>query len=271
MASFDTKYSAFKEKVKDGDASFGFDIDTLARVEPVLALLYKLWWRIQSKGFDRLPSDGPAMIVGNSSGLMPWAHLMLIYKLMSDENSPRRVNVLCDLDWIEDQRVYNLLTELGFVPWSADNAKRLFAKNELVAVFPEGPGALTKTVRMTNRVCEFDWTKFLPAVEAGVKIYPLSILGIDEAAPVFHNSETLAKILNVKAFPISPFFPWLPFPFNLGTLPVEWRMTLLKPNDYEPAETREDIQEVAKQQAFFCEGDVQAEINRALKVKHRGN
>jgi len=48
-------------------------------------------------------------------------------------------------------------------------------------------------------------------------------------------------------------------------------MTLLKPNDYEPASAREEIQAIAKQQAFFCEGDVQAEINRALKVRQRGN
>jgi hypothetical protein len=174
------------------------------------------------------------------------------------------------MDGIEDQRLYNFLTEIGFVPWSADNAKKLLSQGQIVAVFPEAStAAMSKSFWMRNRVCEFDWTKFLPAVEQGVPIFPLSSLGADECNPTLVNLDGMARFLGWKAFPVTPFFPILPFPFNLATLPTPWEMTILPANDYKSQKAREQQQRIAKEQAFLCEGDVQAELNRRLRIRHR--
>jgi 1-acyl-sn-glycerol-3-phosphate acyltransferase len=270
MAAFETKYPAFVENTKQLEDQFGFDIDALARIEPLLKFLHQIWWRVEIKGFDRLPKTGPALITGNTSGIVPWAGLMLIYTLLAKVENPRRVNIAIDMDGIEDQRLYNFLTEIGFVPWSADNAKKLLSQGQIVAVFPEGAAAsMSKSFWMRNRVCEFDWTKFLPAAEQGVPIFPVSVLGVDECNPTLVNLDGMARFLGWKAFPVSPFFPILPFPFNLATLPTPWEMTILPANDYKPAKAREEQQRLAKEQAFLCEGDVQAEINRRLRIRHR--
>jgi 1-acyl-sn-glycerol-3-phosphate acyltransferase len=269
MSAFPVKYRTFIKKVQQSDDYFGFDVRALARIEPILKFLHNDWWRVKAEGFQRLPETGPALIVGNASGIIPWVALILTYILMSDKQHCRRVNIVTDMDWIEDERLNTALTEIGFVPWSATNVKRILSKGELVAIFPEGSGAAAKDLSMKNRVGEFDWTKMLPAIEAGVKVFPLSTLGCDEAPATFFNAESLSKALKLSAFPISPFFPWLPFPLNLISLPISWKMHLLPAIDYQAGKKREDIEECAKKQALFTEGEIQAELNRQLRLRHR--
>lgn len=270
MAAFETKYPAFVEHARLADDHFGFDLHALARIEPLLKFLHQNWWRIELKGFERLPKEGPALIAGNTSGIIPWPGMMLIYTLLAKIEHPRRISIAIDMDGVEDQRLYNFLTEIGFVPWSKDNANKLFSQGQIVAIFPENStSAMAKSIWMRNRVCEFDWTKFLPAVEMGVPIFPLSNLGIDESNSTLINFDGMARFLGWKAFPVTPFFPFMPFPLNLATLPIPWEMTILPRNDYKPQKAREDQQSIAKDQAFLCEGDVQAEINRRLRIRHR--
>ena len=269
MSAFPNKYRSYIRQAQQADNYFGFDVRGLARIEPLLRFLHRDWWKVQTSGFDSLPESGPAVIVGNASGLVPWTALMLIYTLMSNEKNCRHVNVLMDMDYIDDERIYAYLVEIGFVPWSSANVKRLLDRGELVAMFPEGSDAAGKSISMRNRLSEFDWTKFLPVIEKGVKIYPLVTLGCDECSPTFFNLETLSKALNLKAFPVSPFFPWLPFPFNLASLPIGWTMKILPPTEYSVGKKRDAIQECARQQAEFSEGEIQAELNRMLRVRHR--
>src|SRR5262249_10099434 len=192
-----------------------------------------------------------------------------IYELMSDRKKCRRINIVTDMDAIENESIHRALAELGFVSWSSDNIKRLLSKGELLAIFPEYPEAAGKSWSMKNRVGEFDWHKILPAVEANTKIFPLATLGCDEAPVTLFNAESLSKALKLSAFPVSPFFPWLPFPFNLASLPISWTMHLLPLIEYQPGKKRQDIEECAERQALYAEGEIQAELNRQLRLRHR--
>jgi 1-acyl-sn-glycerol-3-phosphate acyltransferase len=269
MAHFAGFYKDYLKGALKSDRHFGFDVREIARIEPMLKFLYNNWWKVQFKGLERLPKEGPALIVGNSGGLIPWPALMLMYALMSNKENPRRVNVVVDLDWVNDERVYAYLVQLGFVPWSSDNLKQLFANGELVAAFPEGLSASAKLFSDRYRILEFDWTRLLSAVEEGVPIHPLATIGCEEAVPTIANLEGLAKFLNMPAFPVTPFFPWYPFPFNLGSLPVQWRMSLLENCDYPQGSNRDKIEETAKSQSRFVEGEIQSELNRMLRARGR--
>lgn len=266
MKAFSTSYKQFIKTSSKSESYFGFDVKSLARIEPGLRFLFEDWWKVDTKGLDSIPDEGPALIVGNSAGLVPWTALMLIYALMSRKN-PRRVHVVCDMDWIEDERLHRFLRELGFVPWSSDNVKRLLSKGELVATFPEGLSSIQKDFSQRYRLGDFDWTRLLSAVEEGVKIIPLATIGCDEAVPVLFNADKLAKFLNVPAFPITPFFPLYPFPVSLFSLPVKWRMNVLKSSQYEPETNRDKLEDLSKSQARYLEGEIQAEINRMLRAR----
>ncbi len=261
-----SKYRGYIRAARKG-REFGFSVKTALRAATILGFLYEEWWHVELGGHKHIPKSGPVLFVGNSGGIIPWAGLMLMYALMKDRHQPRRLNILADLDWIEDERVYNGLRELGFVNWSADNAKRLFAEGEAVMVFPEGTAGAVKPFGERYRLRPFDWTKLMPAIDAHVPIIPVATIGPDESFPVGVNSEALAKFFSLPAFPITPAFPWLPFPANLFSLPVHWKMRCLKPLDYKKPNSREELQETAKNVALFGEGEVQADLNRALRER----
>jgi hypothetical protein len=243
-------------------------IEKPAYLEDVLKFLHQTWWRIDACGFDCLPDKGPAVIAGNTSGYIPWPALMLIYTVSHHKSKSRPIYTLVDSDILADEQLNTYLRPLNFVPWSYDNAKQLLEKGELIAIFPEDNSVLGKTIALRNRIQRFDWTKFLPAVEMHAPIYPLATLGIDEANMVLHNSDFLANLFKTKAFPITPFFPWLPFPFNLSTMPVPWKMKLMSALSYSPVNDREATQSQAKKVALRTEGDIQAEINRLLRARN---
>jgi 1-acyl-sn-glycerol-3-phosphate acyltransferase len=215
----------------------------LSSIKPMLKFLHQIWWRVQLDGLSCLPDNGPALIVGNTSGYIPWPALMLIYSL--NQKKGRTVYTVIDDNLLEDEKLRPYLSELNFMPWSYDNAKTLLNKGEIIVLFPEDNSVTAKTIAMRNRTRRFDWTKFLPAVELHVPIYPLSTLGIDEA--------------NIC----------LPFPLSLSTLPVPWTMKLMPALTYSLSADREALQEQAKKTALRAEGDIQAQLNRSLRNRAR--
>ncbi len=265
VKTFARAYRNYIRSATAGGEQFGFDLELVARIEPLLSLLYRQWWKVALSGFEHLPAAGPALIAGNSGGTIPWPAFMLMYALMSSRSKPRRLSVLADLDWVADRKLRQALAGVGFVARTAENARRLFAAGEVVAIFPEGAAAASKPFAERYRLRPFDWTLFLPAIEEDVPIYPLATLGCDEAVPVFANLEGLARFLRLPAYPVTPFFPWMPFPTNLMSLPVAWRMHLLRPASRPADQDRHGLDEVAQRQAGFVEGEIQAELNRMLR------
>ncbi len=270
MGEFTQSYRGFLKKSLKSDRYYGFDVRALARIEPLLSFLYHEWWKVDLSGLEHLPESGPAVIVGNAAGgFVPWPALMLIYGLMAQKEKPRRVHVLMDIDWIEDERLRAMLVEVGFQPLTSQNMKRLISKGELVAIFPEGAAGACKPYSERYRVMDFDWTKLLPVAEEGTRLFPLATMGCDEALPVGWNLSSLAKFVGLPAFPITPFFPWFPFPANLASLPVKWKMKVMKDQKYKTSQDRDKLEEISKNQARYLEGEIQAELNRMLRARHR--
>lgn len=267
MMSFTEVYREYIRTARKS-TQFGSSLKTMAAFEPYLGFLFKTWWRVQLKGLERIPGEGPALIVGNTGGILPWSGVMLAYALMTRPANPRRLTICCEMDWIEDERLHHLGRELGFAPWSSENVKRLFDAGELVAVFPEGLQGALKPFSERYRVRDFDWTRILPALEEHTPVIPLATVGCEESFPVATNLTALADWMELPAFPLTPFMPLLPFPVNvLGSFPVGWNMSVLKPLDYPKGNTREEIFQTAIPSARQLEGEIQAELNRLLRQR----
>lgn len=250
------------------DHQFGFNLKTLAKIEPVLGFLYEDWWQVDMQGVDRLPENGPGLVVANAGGIFPWAAMMLSYALLAKLVRPRRLHVLMDMDWIEDERLYQFLVEIGFVTWSADNAKKIFSAGDLAFIYPEPSGTAVRTVSDRYRVRDFDWTKIMPAIEARVPIYPMAITGPDEVVDVYLNFEQLGRFLGLPAFPITSSFPWSPFPTNIVPRRQKWFARIMKALRYDDVgDSRDDLEQTSQEQSLFASGEVQAEINRMLRSR----
>lgn len=261
---FTIKHRRYLRGLRGKASPFEFDLRKVAQVEPLFSFLYEEWWRVQASGLDRLPKEGPALIVGNNNGLVPWPALMLMYALMSRENS-RRLYIVADMDWVDDELIRTTANQLGFVPWSSENLKALLNAGELVAIFPEGVAAINKPFSERYRMRELDWTRLLPAIEEGVRIYPMATIGCDEAIPNILTPENLKKYLGLPALPVTPFYPWLPFPFNFASFPVRWYMSICRPTAYKTVTDRDALEDLANKQTRFIQGEIQAELNRLLR------
>jgi 1-acyl-sn-glycerol-3-phosphate acyltransferase len=65
-----------------------------------------------------------------------------------------------------------------------------------------------------------------------VPIIPVSIIGSEEIHPVLGNAKTVARILNLPYFPLTPTFPWLGPLGMLGYLPAKFKLRFLEPLEF---------------------------------------
>jgi 1-acyl-sn-glycerol-3-phosphate acyltransferase len=99
-----------------------------------------------------------------------------------------------------------------------EDAERLLAGDQLVAVYPEGFKGLGKLYRDRYKLQRFGRGGFVSAaVRAQVPIVPVSIVGSEEIYPLLSTAPALARALNLPYFPVTPLFPWLGV---LGMLPL---------------------------------------------------
>jgi 1-acyl-sn-glycerol-3-phosphate acyltransferase len=240
-------------------------------VEPLLSFLYNFWWRVDLEGLDNFPAEGPALIAGNVGGLLPWPAFMLIYALAHSGTINRPVHTLMNLDWIEDEQLNETLIRSGFESWSPERLEQLLTAGEVVLVFPEGLQGLTKSFSARNRLREFDPAMIEPALTLNAPLIPLVSLGCDTATPVLSNVPSLAHALSMPAMPVTPFFPWLPFPYSLiVSLPVKWRMRLLEPVSAPAAGYFMNCEKSEHEHmADLIQGTIQAELNRMMRLFSR--
>src|SRR5690606_9392088 len=126
---------------------FGLDRTYEARVAPVFEARYRRWLRATVRGMSRVPSEGRAMIVANHGGALPWDGAMVRTALRLEHPARREAR------WLTEDFVYHMpflgafLQRVGAVRANPQNAERLLAQEEVIAVFPEGIKGLGKLYR----------------------------------------------------------------------------------------------------------------------------
>jgi 1-acyl-sn-glycerol-3-phosphate acyltransferase len=104
------------------------------------------------------------------------------------------------------------------------DAERLLRAGELVGVWPEGFKGIGKPYRDRYRLRRFGRGGFVRcALHVGAPIVPVSIVGSEEVYPMLGNARTLARVLNLPYFPLTPTFPWFG-PLGLVPLPSKWHI-----------------------------------------------
>lgn len=188
---------------------FGLDPAVSERWRPLFEFLYRKWWRVETTGMLNIPDFGPAIIVANHGGTLPYDSLMLMYALRYDHPAHRTLRPL-----IEDP-VYQIpflgvhLNRLGCVRASQQNAERLMDDNALVAVFPEGGKGTSKLYKNRYRLQRFGRGGFVKlALRTGAPIIPTAILGPEDAHPLLARLSLGPKSV-LPYLPVTPTFPWL--------------------------------------------------------------
>ena len=227
---------------------FGLDREFVRAAAPFLELLRQRWWRIQTDGTDTLPTGGPVLFVANRSGLLPWDGLMVageIARRRDDGERPRFLiaDWLITLPWVQPA-----VARLGGVRACRENAERLLSTGRSVVAFPEGAKGATKVYRERYRVQRFGRGGVVRlALELGVPLVPVGIVGAEEAHPILFKLERVVRPFGLPFVPITPTFPLLG-PLGLVPLPSQWRISFGEPISTEElgAETANDEIAVAR-------------------------
>jgi 1-acyl-sn-glycerol-3-phosphate acyltransferase len=210
---------------------FGFDADLTDEVlMPAFRPLFERWFRAEVIGIHNVPREGGALLVANHGGAL-WALDSLMCSLAVHDRHPAHRHLrLLGADLVFTTPVIGeLARKSGATLACNDDATRLLKSGELVGVFPEGFKGIGKPFRERYKLQRFGRGGFVAAALAtGAPIVPVSIVGAEEIHPMLGNVRTLARVLNLPYFPVTPTFPWLG-PLGLVPLPSKWYLEFGEP------------------------------------------
>jgi 1-acyl-sn-glycerol-3-phosphate acyltransferase len=210
---------------------YGFCPDTIKRAFPWFHALYRGWFRVKSSGHANIPSEGPAVLVGNHGGLLPFDAAMGVVDVLLNTDPPRLVRSIVDR-WAGSLPWVNVFyARVGQVIGTRENFADLLADGQLVLVFPEGIEGVRKPITQRYRLQRFRVGFVEQALRARAPIVPVAFVGSDDQTPILYDVKPLARRLGLPVAPITPTFPWLG-PLGLLPYPVGYRVVYGEPLAY---------------------------------------
>jgi 1-acyl-sn-glycerol-3-phosphate acyltransferase len=202
------------------------------------ALLYRYYFRVETFDIDRLP-EGAFLLVGNHAGQLPFDGAMLGTALLLEAEPPRIARPMGEY-WIPSIPFFNIIAaRAGAMVGTPSNCIHMLENGECVIVFPEGVRGMNKLFSQRYELQRFGLGFMRLALETGVPIVPVGIVGSEEQQPGFANLERLGGLLGMPAFPITLGFPWLG-PLGMLPLPVKYRIYFGKPLHFDGHPSEED-------------------------------
>jgi 1-acyl-sn-glycerol-3-phosphate acyltransferase len=151
-------------------------------------------WTIRREGFDRLPTDGPAILAPNHISFLDSAFLMF--------SVPRNISFVGKAEYMDSWKTKYLFPALGMIPIDRGGGKKsmvaleaaeeVLNRGELFGIFPEGTrsrdGFLYKGRTGVARL----------ALKVGCPIYPVGVSGTDQIQPPDAKFPKLRRECSIK-------------------------------------------------------------------------
>jgi len=185
---------------------FGRDPARATQASRWFELLYRRYFRVRVSGGQNLPQSGAAMLVSNRGGVLPLDVVMLMEAVR--QHTGRSLRPLVE-DTVHHVPVLGVgLARIGAVRACRENATRLLANGELVAVFPEGAHGARKPFSERYQLQRFGRGGFAKlAVETGVSIIPVAVAGAEDALPTVATSDSLGRLFGLPTLPALGLLP----------------------------------------------------------------
>ena len=218
---------------------FGFQPEFLKYIAPVAKILYEHYFRTEVVGIDNIPDSGRVMLVANHSGQIPIDGLMIGSAGLFERESPRMARSMVER-WVPTIPFFSyILARAGQVVGTRENCRILLRREGCILVFPEGAKGISKTYDRAYQLESFGLGFMRLALETDTPILPVGVVGGEEQMPSVWNVESLAKLLGMPAFPVTPTWPLLG-PIGGMPLPVKYRLYFGEPMTFEGASDDED-------------------------------
>ena len=160
----------------------------------VLRPVANLAFGIKKIGFDRLPTQGPAILCPNHISFLDSAVLML--------SVPRNISFVGKAEYMDDWKTKFLFPAMGMIPIdrsggskaqaALDAAEEVLQRGELFGIYPEGTrsrdGDLYKGRTGAARL----------AMSIGCPLFPVGITGTDDIQPIGSNMPKVGKSCRIQ-------------------------------------------------------------------------
>ncbi|MEZ4337309.1 MAG: lysophospholipid acyltransferase family protein [Sandaracinaceae bacterium] len=198
----------------EGYDCFGGHAEGVELALSITRPLYDGWFRVESRGAEHLPSEGPAVIAANHSGTIPFDAFMLHADILRKSDPPRLPRTVMDR-FVPLLPFYGtLVARGGGINGTRRNCEHVLEGGHLLVVFPEGTDGIGKPFSERYRLQPWRVGHVELALRYRAPVVPAAIVGAEEQMP------TLVKIEGFHAFGA----PYLPIPLTPFPLPVRYHI-----------------------------------------------
>jgi 1-acyl-sn-glycerol-3-phosphate acyltransferase len=191
----------------------------------LMGFLHRRYWRVETAGLERIPCEGPAVLVGMHRGFMPFDGVMTLLSVV--EQRQRIPRFLIHPGLLKSPFLFNLMSKLGGVVACGENAARVLGQGELLGVYPEGIRGAFTMYRRAHRIAP-SWRNdcIAFAIRHRAPIIPFVTVGSAEIFPILGRIHIAwwRRHSEWPFIPITPTFPLVPLP-----LPSKWHTLFLEP------------------------------------------
>ncbi|MER7453740.1 lysophospholipid acyltransferase family protein [Nocardia beijingensis] len=185
--------------------------------------LVRLYFRAEVRGLERIPEEGPVLLVGNHSGGNVSPEVLVTTLAFVRRFGPRRPFFQLAHDMVMAYPVIgSLLRRFGTVNANPGNAEQVLRDGAAVLVYPGGDWEVHRPTWEEDRIDFAGRTGFLHlAWDQRVPIVPVVNIGAQQSQLVLTRGDRIARLLRLdrmlrlKVFPISIALPW---GLNIGDL-----------------------------------------------------
>jgi 1-acyl-sn-glycerol-3-phosphate acyltransferase len=210
------------------------DPDYIRDQLPGTWLLASLYFRADVRGMDRIPREGPVLLVGNhSGGNVPPDTFVFTLAFCSYFGVERPFYQLAH-NLVVSAPPLGWLRKFGTVAANHENAQLALESGAALLVYPGGDYEVFRPSWERHKVDFGGRMGYVRlARDAGVQIVPVASVGGQESALFLNRGQWLAKLLRadkllrLKSIPISLALPWgLNISDLAGHLPLPTKITI---------------------------------------------
>ncbi len=191
-----------------------------AELVPVLLevarFLGRHYFRLEVRGVEHVPAQGPVLLVGNhNGGLVPMDGFFTALAILDRFGPERALYALAHDFLFYDALLRRYATRIGLLRAGHASARHVFERGGLVLVYPGSDLETFRPWRDRARVVLGGRKGFLKlALETGVPIVPVVSAGTHEQFVVLTRGDRLAEMLHMHwwartfVFPVVLALPW---------------------------------------------------------------
>jgi 1-acyl-sn-glycerol-3-phosphate acyltransferase len=176
------------------------DPDYIRRTLPALRLTSDLYFRADVRGLDRIPAEGPVLLVGNhSGGTMIADTFVFAQKFLDHFGTARPFHQLAHDMVFMIPGLRALVQRYGTVPASPENMARALEREAALLVYPGGDQETFRPSWESDRIDFARRTGFVQlALEHGVPVVPVVAIGGQETALFLGRGRRVAQALGLR-------------------------------------------------------------------------